>query len=444
MTDDSIEYGLDGNPLEAVFAKTIIKDLHLEDPATGNEEVETEIEPLVEVDIEEVPEEIEYPESELQHLNDARVALEHLVSLHYTISRRGVSRGDVDSVLKTRANLESKGFVLTPLVSIEAYGAQHYTDDRSGVNLTLAQESFKQTIVNVIRAILRKLMDFINRVVRFFRRHLMSEDRMELLLDKAVRRLEATIETNTRLENVYGVPGNYRELWTNHHDKLMSGKNFPMSRMAITMIGGSKQGRMEDLDAVFFDIPKAAAGIVAVTEELMSYLLDPELEDAQIDINRLRAISNVQVELDKFNIIEPNVKFTGTSDTAAYPLIRSVKANKDLTLVYTYQMYLDTYEQVNDHLKTANRTQGKEDIDGLADIVAALSQSIDDLGKVINAIVETNKLKVKIINTMYDLQNFRFTVLFNHARTTALDPAQMKILERHKERLAKLIKETLR
>lgn len=125
----------------------------------------------------------EYPEQHQQVIAQVALSLEWLTDLHATVERHGVSTHDMRALREIRDMLGEHHIAFSPVPSLEHYPLGSYSDERSSINLEPALESIARTIVTTIKSWIRKLIEYIKRLVAWFKRTFRKEEYFEKQFD---------------------------------------------------------------------------------------------------------------------------------------------------------------------------------------------------------------------------------------------------------------------
>lgn len=445
MTQDDVEYGLDGEPigtappvspeerdamveeLTAEIVETLKTDSH-EDP----------------IEIDEVPDVVEepadYPEIEAKQLEHASVALECLRDLRHTISRQGVSQGDMQALGVLQSRLVENGFDLEPDVSLESYHLHSFTEERSGVNLMIAKESFGRAISNVIRAIISKLKEYINKLVRWARKAFFSEDRIKGNIEKARKRTEAIRKENDNLVRAYGEPEGYVEFLRENNLNLLTDPDFKPTGITLALLGVYDEG-IEVLRDAKIKLPKDCKNLIHIVDIISEYL-SSEDSTITVDTTAPSSIDTIRTRLGLVSL--PSTTNLGDVQKKHPTFILQKPAARVAAEFVPYYYLVETYEKTNDALRSLNKIQDKEDVDDLVDLVNMYTKAADDLAFISRILYSVNTEIVKVLNAMFMYENKRFTLLFNYAKEKVMNTPREKAVNAVKDMLEKIIKESLK
>lgn len=106
-----------------------------------------------------VAEEVEVivePEVPSPEYDDAVAALKTLLSLRERVKDEGISSGDIRGLRAIGEQVEAVG--------LESYTPYHFTSERTHANFQLGLEAVNSGIVAVIRALIKRLVDFVKKV----------------------------------------------------------------------------------------------------------------------------------------------------------------------------------------------------------------------------------------------------------------------------------------
>lgn len=411
MTDETIEeYGLDGEPIQVV-------DAELDESSDSSE----------------------YPQEEIKSVQEAVVSLEWLCDLKQSIHRNGVSQNDIRSLDTIRSDLMSKGFEFEACPALESYNINAYTDDATTINLDVALESFGQTIINVIKSMIRKLVEFITKIVRWFRDKLMNDRVVDIKIERAVRRVTTLREKNDQFAKTYGAHPELSKLLAKTRYDLLTNKGLVYTFMTDAMFNDKK---MEIQANTLFDAIPTALSYVQASALRLANVLDPKSSDGEVvafDFNAFNdlASSLFLMEVPHADPIKALEKLGGTS------VIRK-PLSPFLTEVTHYTYIVEVYEKVNDALKKINRFSSEWDYDPIVEYLKELTQASDTMAKIANHIYTINARKLKILGLMYSYEKIYYTELFTYAKERYKGTAKEALINTFAKQVTKIIEETLK
>lgn len=425
MDELEVEYDLAGNPI--IETETETTDVS-EPPADA----------VVEDDITE--EETEYPEVEAGTVSKLRESLEQLLDMDYTIDKLGVSMEDMQVLSRIQDDLVSMGIELPGVPSLEDYQVALFTIDRSTVNMSVAQESFGRTIKDVIRTMIRKLIEYVNKFIRWVRSMLMDESKVKMRIRNAIKRIEVTRRSIRELERGYGTPSNYDELRDKVLDHILEGLNplkgaRPLNDVSAGLLGDTQ--RVSNLKHVLKEVDSEVAVIPRTARYLETVLKDRHVEHSSLTVPNTGKLESLvsQAALLEVQLADPK---TVLQDINRYPF--EVRLNPELTGFTPYIHMLKAYEEAHDIVRKVKVDDSTEELEGAGEVLNVLTKGLDELSTLLQFGYRVNVTRIDVLNLIYTYESRRFTMLFNHAKENIVDS---KVVDRVRDTLANTIKSTL-
>lgn len=101
---------------------------------------------------------LEQCQADAPTVDDSVAALKTLLSLRERIKEEGVSSSDIQGVKALSARVDGVG--------LESYTPYHFTAERSHSNITVGLEAVNSGIVSVIKALIKRLFEFVKKVAK--------------------------------------------------------------------------------------------------------------------------------------------------------------------------------------------------------------------------------------------------------------------------------------
>lgn len=382
---------------------------------------------------------VEFPEAEQKQMQQAVISLELLRDLKFTIAKRGVSQDDIRSVFEIRSSLEAIGIESEVVPSLEQYGTLSYTEERSGVNLRVATESIGTTIANVIKAMIKKLIEYIAKMVQWFRKTFMGEKALQAQLSSTVKVVETLRDKNREFIREYGQPKDYDKLSQEYVTEVLTKHGLRLSPITFALLGD--QAARRELDDVLVRVNEFLAVPPSVAKFITDFL-EEKVQEVEMDVTdtKLARIGWLLVEYERLDVEVPDAQSAlrrlgpGALDIRLHPL---------LTGVTPYDTMVLTYDYINDTLKRVRAYTGNENVEGLTEVVNGLSKAVDNMAKVASHIYDLNRRKINLLKLFYLYENMRFTLLFRYAKEQFVGGDKEERIEKFAEELKKLLKSSL-
>lgn len=388
-----------------------------------------------------VDEGVDYPDQDLEELQQVGVAVEWLQDLRYTIARQGVSKGDIQALTDIRVAMEALGVTFDATPSVEAYGVSSFTDDRSGVNLQVATESIGRAMVGLIKGMIRKLVEYINKVVRWLRRAFYSEEIAKTKLDGAVKRLEALRKKNQEFEKAYARNPVLDEKYAEHRETLLAGLT-PVTAVIKALLGAHKA--QAEVSGVISTIRSLYPIPLILAQQLKTTVLDENSKTTNVSftaypMDRMTQLQTVIGIVSK----DPNFMQDIPLDTFVARSIEG-RVSRTLSELTKTQEVLAAYEQINDVLKHLNRFDRVSEWEGLVEMINDLTHGSEQLSRMFQFLYEYNASKIKVLNALYQYENLRYTLNTSYAREKYVGDAKETAIDAFAKGVEKLMKELTR
>lgn len=411
MGDENVvEYGLDGEPITSDIAVGVAP---LEAPAVE-------------------PEAVEFPHPEQEALERVVVAAEWLTDLRYTVKKQGVSQADIRTVGEIRTAMEALGVEFDATPALEAYSPLCFTSERSGVNLQVATESISHTLIGVIKGMLRKLMDYINKLVRWFRRAFYNEAQLKRQLKTYVGVVRELRVRNAEFEAKFGANPQFAAKIPQYTEETL----YPNGQLPLLTLGllGEPKAQREVQKSVEL-IEQLHHTPLVLARALQKVILDgASAVSVQTDELPKSRLENLKVMFGVLKVPVENPKVA----VGVVPL--EGRLSPLLTELTPYIHVLDVYEELNDILKRFTRFDQVAEWEGLTEMIANLSLGSEYLSGMFQYLHELNGRKIQLLQQLYKYENLRWTLNLAYGREKLAGDAKAKVMDSFVTAVEKTVK----
>ena len=324
---------------------------------------------------------IEDTEQAFDQLKTACENLEYLVDLHDTIKNEGVSKADVQDILNIQEQYRSSNGELPVETSLESYLGM-FTATRSTLNKKISMEGVAGNIINTIRKWIDYLVEFVAKIIRWFKGWQHRDDQIRSKIDVAKLKLkivkaayQSAIEANFRSDR------DLTEQFVKVAKQLLTDPSLPKTPATLMYLGVmDREKPFKYLTVAINDGVQQAKNNFATLEK--------QLDDTS-NINQT-VISNAKLTFALDNIKQ----FTAVSDDSDY-LTNSVPwdfyKSIDSTLkleIPQYQAVYDLYGEFADRLRKMKRISSELDDQQQMEQIKKSIEILTDSLKQMNELVE--------------------------------------------------------
>lgn len=382
------------------------------------------------------------PQDMYRELVDIRTSMEWLTDLHDTVSQEGVSQADIQALHQIRSTLMGVGVAFDPTPAIENHPVMSYFEERSSMNVDVGLEGIAQTIIQTIRTWLRKLVDYIQKIYKWFKKTMRGEERMHDLL-----KIHSNIFAIARAARKEMVSTSRMPLSSDASDKLKSAQNdfltglqLPKSPLQLAILG--HQEYAVRLRALEKDSQALARMTLGMVEELGSILstspstTDRLNDDAKVvGVMLIEEVETLETEMAQRNYLVRNINHLRNDKGRSYDVFEESLPSVS-TRVSSYEELFDVYDELVKMLKELQRAnfQGKgEDKDlsrEVSHVLQETSKHVDQLKTLGTFFYNATRLKLKTMKAWYEYEQAAMSKTYHDLKSTAPDVRAVERLER--------------
>lgn len=342
---------------------------------------------------------IEDTEQAFDQLKTACENLEYLVDLHDTIKNEGVSKADVQDILNIQEQYRSSNGELPIETSLESYLGM-FTAARSTLNKKISMEGVASNIINTIRKWIDYLVEFVAKIIRWFKGWQHRDDQIRSKINVAKLKLkivkaayQSAIEANFRSDR------DLTEQFVKVANQLLTDPSLPKTPATLMYLGVmDREKPFKYLTVAINDGVQQAKNNFATLEK--------QLDDTN-NVNQA-IISNAKLTFALDNIKQ----FTVVSDDADY-LTNSVPwdfyKSIDSTLkleIPQYQAVYDLYGEFADRLRKMKRISSQlvdqQQMEQIKKSIEILTDSLKQMNELIENCAIIRDCAYKAIATQFN------------------------------------------
>lgn len=385
-----------------------------------------------------VEEAVTYPHEEQALIRHLTGSMEWLQELKASVEHYGVSRNDLQAVVDIRDGVAGRGETLEPSTAMESFPIQGYTEERSSLNQAIGVESISQTLVSTIKALIRKLSEYITKMIRWFRQKIQGEKTIGDKLKRHSELVEQMRVKNAQLEKQHKPSQECIE-----RDKKLAGELLMNDGLQRNMLYAAALGHRDlasRIDRFSDTVMDQAAGLKVLVEDL-ERLLSGKTDEVEIHDNAMTVLGMQAQESEVLRAPMPSNSYliqevgVGVFDQTL------IESQKTIT-PYDYLMKL--YEDLGDQLKRIRKIENDDDVDKITSLLKDLPKSIDHLAWIAHTLREYNKAKLQSMKILHGYEREHFRHLYEDAYKQHLLSSKQNVIERIRKEVESLISKLMR
>jgi hypothetical protein len=321
-------------------------------------------------------------EPSLEALQELTVALEWLRDVNYTISKKGVSRADMQALDRVRQRLVEHGVELTPAPSLENYAMAMYLEDRSGVNVHVATESFTATMVSTIRRWLTKLVDYVGAMTKWVIKEFIGEDIVKRKLTGKHNQILALQALRAKLVGINRPSSDVTAVMVEQGTLLLSDDNLRNNRFTVAAFGNSIEDKA--FTQLVTDATVSVSEILTEVENLKSDLEGKTTQNSFND-SILTTLGIQVMDMEEFSKNQTKTNYVRSNlNTNLF----SDKVPPHVIAVTPFDKVIQSYRSIYDDLR---RVRKIDVVNG-----GGVEHTVGDLNELMRAIGNINRLTMYI------------------------------------------------
>lgn len=366
--------------------------------------------------------------------------LPHLLGLYRTISREGVSQGDIEVYQTVVDSLRTNGVELSPEAGLESMSLQAFFPERAPVNLRVSQEAVMSTIISTIKTWLRKLVEYIKKLSKWATNYFFREERFVKKIEQRFEDVKTLMEYGRQIRREVDLPRDAQQEIQKELVKWLKEKPEHNSPAFVAAMGHQPDARqMEEYARKAAD---AASYLLQDVASLTEYLKDGTGDGSRHrPSNTMRStdmsMAIIRQTLDDAFEVRSNKDYVVTEldVTSGRGLGPETKLPETLAYTTQYQPLLDTYDALMKELSAIRQINGEKDLDQVSKTLAEVSKTADDIKQVVYRLHQYNKLKVNALGVYYNLQVVYHNKLMERGREVLITQKKKEWLEKTQQKL---------
>lgn len=377
----------------------------------------------------------------MEQLKTATTAVQDLVAIRDTVLTEGVSQEDISSVFTIVRQLNDAGIECGIGPSMEDYEIGHYTPTRSIVNQRVSLEGIGSTLLNVIKAVLEKLIAFVAACVRKYK-VMTSKDRVvEAAFDSARGKANDVQEviklyqrmSLARYDEVTKAAFEYAE-------SLLKGEG-KLPRSEVTLAALQDKECVEKIREIHMRAETATRYLRMSVKSLKSLAMGASAS-ATIDVTmneelmRIRTlILAMQVESPEPDYLYKNIGTMHFQQMLSRPLPGPIAKYE-----YIVKAYYSVAEELRAVRKFAVNEQDEDAARFISESLNTITQAFENLDATIQFLVHVKAVQLNVFKLQLAYLNRHFSLMHNHVKDTSVHEATRKKAEDAFDQLAKKLR----
>lgn len=321
-----------------------------------------------------------------------------LRNLEYTVSKEGVSKEDVRTLMSLQHTLAEQGVDFTG-VSLEDYTAGFFTEERSSVSITIAQESFMDTMVRTVKEWIKKLVAFIGRMIDWAVSNITGEAMYARNLKRSIDAFGRARDVRVKAEVLANTRNATKPIMTNYARELLGNERLRVNFATIAVFSSPasiKKMEKNNEDAVY-----AAKDLTKNIDKLKN------------DLGNLRGVITFSGKptYDIMNLAKESLAFV-EPDASKRDLTGVVKPDvferdilEQVGKVTPFEDIVKEYGEMRKKLKMITKVNNKEKIKELTEYLNAINTTITELGNILSVAKQINDIKLQVIGLYVNYEN---------------------------------------
>lgn len=332
-----------------------------------------------------------------------------LRNLEYTVSKEGVSKEDIRTLKSIQYTLSEQGVDFTG-VALEDYTHGFFTDERSSVSLSIAQENFLGTMMRTVKEWIKKLIAFLGRMIDWAVSNILGEDMYGRKLSRGVNAWQRAKDVRVKAE----ILANTKRVTEREMDayalSLLRSDRLTLNFVTLAAFGSVKAAKKIDTHA-----KDAMTGVSAVTKSIDNLKKDLENSSGAISVGNAATLKISMLANDFDDFIEPDRTRSSLADVLK-PEVFERNILKETKTVTPYEDIVKEYNEMRKKFKSINNIRNEKGIAGLVDYMNDINKSIVDMSKIINVIKQINDVKLQVVGLYVNYENHYINKIIEHVK----------------------------
>lgn len=378
---------------------------------------------------EQITGEVEVDTPVVEPLKLASDSLNELVEIGDTIKVEGVSQEDIRSVFTIIKRLSDAGMDVGVSASLEDYEINHFTPTRSMVNQTISQEGIGATIVNVIKAVIERLVEYVIKAVRFFKVMGAKDKAIEASFEKAKEKSKDVQAAIALFQRANMADSSKVDAEAEVYAKaLLTDSSLP--RNYLTLAALFHQPSVDEVKTIHAKVERATLFLRKSVKSLSMFLTTPTA-DLNVDVTMMEDLASVRQQIGLMQQVDPDQKFIHMFIKPDFFATNTVR--KQAEPLARYEYILKAYYSVADDLRSIRKynqdAYDEEAVRFINEVIAEITQAFEDLGLVIDFFANLKNVQMAVFKVQLKYLNRYTSLLYLNCRDNAVSDITKKQVE---------------
>lgn len=321
-----------------------------------------------------------------------------LNSLYYTVSKEGVSQEDIQTLKKLQVRLFGDG-PLPDGIGIEDFDELLYTEERSSVSLSVANESFLATMVQTVKEWIKKIIAFIGRMIEWVAKNIWSEARFKHQMQLGLKRYEIAKDARVKAETFAGTQSKTKPIMLKYANELLKSDRIQINFATLAAFGNV---------AVTKEIAEYTRLAIVTSRNLTGELkelkkaLETNQSNVQLSNHTLKRITKLSGKMDEITRRHTNMSVVASKVNTRVFENGIPEKTKEVT---PFEEVAKEYSNMRDVFKSVNKVNNEKNITYLVDYMNQVMKAITDIGKILSSIRDINNIKLQVVSIFLNYEN---------------------------------------
>lgn len=321
-----------------------------------------------------------------------------LNSLYYTISNEGVSQQDIQTLKKLQTRLFGEGNIPQGL-GIEEFDELLFTEERSSVSLSVANESFLATMVQTVKDWIKKIIEFIGRMIEWVAKNIWSEARFENQMRLGVKRYELAKDARVKAETLANTQSKTKPIMLKYASELLNSDRIQINFATLAAFGN---------EAVTKEIAEYSKLTIKASTDLSFELkslktaLESNQKNVTMSMTTINRITDISSKMDEIVRRHSNMSVIASKVNTRVFETGIPERTKQVT---PFEQIAKQYSNMRDVFKSVRKVNNEKNITYLVDYMNQVMKAITDIGKILSAIRDINNIKLQVVSIFLNYEN---------------------------------------
>lgn len=369
-----------------------------------------------------------------------------LAGLHRTIGQEGVSRYDMEAYQTLRSTLLDNGVEVPPEAALEDFPPQAFFDERARVNVQVSQEGVMKTLIATIKAWIKKLTEYVQRLFKWVVKNLKSEHALKADIEARYNKVAILREHIAEVERKVKLNSEQtKAVNTAWHDLLMA-KSTYQSQAFLGALGEGKP--LQAFATASHQAADGAQYLGSAVEDLGAAVQrkqDDEIMTVALTENAHEAIKELS---DVMRSVQEMVEIQPQKDYLVKHLSQRIPATgawpKELTTTTPYQSLIDTYDYMYRQLRKINQVRNDHDYENVVKTVEDISNAADVMKTLVGQFELYNRVKFNALGVYYNFYSQYWKILVTAYKEQTIGDKKKEWVDKLHEKLSEKLSKVAR